>query len=78
MGKEKRKLCNGTGPYSGMRQHRRRVEDICPFDKDNKEDIKNMDIELNVKRDIKVVSDEIGKRSRLKPSTFQNERRFIK
>lgn len=66
MGKKSRGIRDGTGPYSGGLGRRKRAGDICPFDEDNKENIKTMDIELNTKRDIKVVSDKIGKGSWIK------------
>lgn len=66
MGKEERGLRDGTGPYNRGVGRRRIAGDICPFDEDNKEDIENMDIKLNVKRDVKIVSDEIGKRRFIK------------
>ena len=57
------KVRDGTGPYSGGTGRRKRAGAICPFDKDNKEKIKTMDIELNTKRKVKVVSDKIGEGS---------------
>ena len=56
-----RGLRDGTGPYSRGAKRMRRADDICPFDKDNVEKIDDMDFRLNVGRDIKVVSDKVGK-----------------
>ena len=57
---------DGLGPHYEEGGRRRRAKAICPFDKDNIEDIENMDIEFNMKRDVKVVSDDIGKRRFMK------------
>lgn len=61
MGKEKRGLRDGSGPYSRRIGRRRRAGAICPFDEESVEDIEDMDIKLDTERKIKVVSDKIGK-----------------
>ena len=62
MGKKQRGVRDGTGPFSGSGVGRRKiVGSICPFDEDNVEDLKSMDIKLNV-RVAKVVDDKIGRR----------------
>lgn len=65
MGKTKRGMRDGTGPFSGSGVgvgRRNMTCSICPFDKDNEEDIGNIDIKLNMKRDVMVVGDKIGRR----------------
>lgn len=61
MGKEKRRLRDGTGPYSGGIGRRRREQAVCPFDKESKEDIRNMKIRVEMKGQVKIVNDELGK-----------------
>lgn len=61
MGKKIRGLRDGTGPYSGGTGRRRRAHAICPFDEESEEDIKDMELRLDGERDIKVVSDKIGR-----------------
>ena len=61
MGIKKRGVRDGTGPFSGRGIGRRKLAGgICPFDKDNVEDIKSMKVDLNVKGGAKVVSDKVG------------------
>jgi len=65
MGKTKRGVRDGTGPFSGSVRgmgRRKMAGSICPFDEDNQEDIGSMDVKLNMRRDVKVVDDRIGRR----------------
>ena len=66
MGKRNQGVRDGTGPFSGGTGRRRRAGAICPFDEESIEDIEDMDIKLDTKRKIKIVSDEIGKRRFIK------------
>ena len=61
MSKKIRGLRDGTGPYLGGTGRRKRAKGICPFDEDNKENIKTMKLELISEGGVKVVSDEVGK-----------------
>ena len=61
MGKKTREIRDGTGSYSGRIGRKRRASAICPFDKDNVENIRDMELEIKVKDDVKVVSDRVGK-----------------
>lgn len=64
MGKKTRGVRDGTGSYSGRIGRKRRVSAICPFDEDSVEDIKDMELEIKVKDDVKVVSDRVGRMRR--------------
>lgn len=78
MGKTKRGVRDGTGPYHEMGYKMRRAMSVCPFDKESVEDIKNMKIKIDIEKDIKIVSDKIGKGSLALPVHLLDERRFIK
>lgn len=78
MGKKIRDIGDGLDPYSDGDGRRKRVGDISPFDRDNVENFRDMEIKLS-KKVPKVVSDQIGKENIIKDDLmFQNERRFIK
>lgn len=61
MGKKIRGLRDGSGPYSNGVGRRKLAGEICPFDKESKENIKDMELDIDVKREVKIVSDKIGK-----------------
>ena len=57
MGKKIRGVRDGTGSYSGGTGRRKRTSGICPFDKDNKENIKTMKLKLNVNGGVEIINE---------------------